>query len=104
MRFKTPKPPALNYAGAEALAAEALAFLTADEARLARFLADTGMSPQDLATALADGGGGVLSAALDHILTDESLLLVFASDARRKPEEIMLAQHLLQGPAAQTSL
>ena len=104
MRFKTPKPAALNYAGAEALAAQALAFLTSDEARLARFLADTGMAPQDLAAALSDGGGGVLSAALDHIVTDESLLLVFASDVRRKPEEIMLAQHLLQGPAPPTSM
>ena len=103
-RFKTPKAQALDHAGAEAVAAEALAFLTADEARLTRFLADTGMDPQDLASALADGGAGVLAASLDHIVADESLLLVFASDIRRKPEEIMVAQALLQGPASQTSM
>ena len=103
-RFKTPKPRALDHAGAEGIAAEALAFLTADPARLMRFLADTGMDPVDLATALADGGAGVLSASLDHIVADESLLLIFASDLQRKPEEIMHAQAVLQGPAPHMSM
>jgi hypothetical protein len=104
MRFKTPKPPALDYAGAEAMAAEAVAFLSADEVRLARFLGETGMEPHELAASLAGGGSGVLSACLDHIASDESLLLVFAGELRRKPEQIMMAQALLQGPAPQDSM
>ena len=104
MRFKQPKQPPLDYAGAEALAAQAMAFLTSDPARLSRFLSDTGMDPRELAGSLADGGAGVLAAALDHIVCDESLLLVFASEVRRKPEEIVLAHALLQGPAPQTSV
>ena len=104
MRFKQPKPARLDRKGAEALAASALAFLTAEPTRLNRFLSETGMDPQTLATSLQDGGAGVLDAALDHIVSDESLLLVFASDVRRKPEEIMEAQHLLQGPAPLTSM
>ena len=104
MHFKPPRRPPLDYAGAEAIAAEAMAFLTADEARLARFLGETGMQPHELAASLADGGAGVLSACLDHIAGDESLLLVFAGELRRKPEEIMIAQALLQGPAPKTSM
>ena len=104
MRFKQPKPARLDRAGAEAIAASALEFLTADPARLVRFLGDTGMDPHGLAASLADGGAGVLAAALDHIVADESLLLVFASELRRKPEEIMGAQMLLQGPTPLSSL
>jgi Protein of unknown function (DUF3572) len=103
-RFKTPKQPSLDRAGAEAMAASALAFLTADSARLTRFLADTGLDPQTLAQGLSDGGAGVIDAALEHVMADESLLLVFASEVRRKPEEIMAAQHILAGPAPDRSV
>jgi hypothetical protein len=97
MRLKQPKPQRLDRAGAEALAAEAMAFITADEARLSRFLGDSGLDPGTLAAALANGGEGVLDAALDFIVSDESLLLVFASEVRRKPEEIVVAHALLTG-------
>ena len=104
MLFKQPKPVPLTYSGAEALAAEAMAFITSDPQRLTRFLADTGMDPQQLAGSLASDGGGILSAAMDHLVSDESLLMVFASEIRRKPEEIMHAHALLQGPAPLTSM
>jgi hypothetical protein len=97
MRFKAAKSPPLDREGAEAMAASALAFLAADPDRLARFMTETGMDPQALASGLKDGGAGVIEAALDHIAADESLLLVFASEVRRKPDEIMLAQYLLSG-------
>ena len=100
MRLKQPKPQPLDRDGAEALAAEAMAFLTADSARLSRFLGDSGLDPAALAAALSDGGGGVLEAALEHVLSDESLLLVFASEIRRKPEAIMAAHALLAGYGA----
>lgn len=104
MRFKQPKPVPLDFSGAEAIAAQAMAFLTAEPARLSRFLADTGTDPRQLAGSLTEGGAGVLAAALDHIVCDESLLLVFASELRRKPEEIVMAQHILQGSAQASSL
>ena len=104
MWLKQPKPKALDRAGAEALAAEAMAFLTADEARLTRFLGDSGLDPGALAAALSDGGGGVIEAALEHVVSDESLLLVFASEIRRKPEELMMAHALLAGPTPYASV
>jgi Protein of unknown function (DUF3572) len=108
VRLKQPKPAPLDRAAAEALAAEAMAFLTADGARLARFLGDSGLDPPTLAAALANGGAnggdGVLDAALDHVVSDESLLLVFASEVRRKPEEVMAARALLAGPAPYASI
>lgn len=104
MRFKQPKAPPLDHAAAEAIAAEAMAFLTYEPTRLTRFLADSGMDPQQLAESLAEGNNGVLAAALDHIVCDESLLLVFGANLRRKPEEIVQAQVILQGPEPQGSM
>lgn len=104
MRFKQPKPVPLDHAAAESMAAGGLAFLTSDPARLDRFLADSGMDPRHLAESLASGGDGILGAALDHIVCDESLLLVFASELRRKPEEVMQAHALLHGPRPLTSM
>ncbi len=99
LRPKPVRSPPLDRPGAEAVAASALAFLAADEGRLSRFLADTGLDPQSLAEGLAAGGAGIIDAALDYVAADESQLLVFASEIRRKPEEIMLAQALLSGGA-----
>ena len=104
MWLKQPKAKALDRAGAEALAAEAMAFLTADEARLTRFLGDSGLDPAALAAAISAGGGGVIEAALEHVVSDESLMLVFASEIRRKPEELMAAQALLAGPMPFSSI
>ena len=104
MRFKQPKPARLDRVGAEAIAATALAFLTADPARLVRFLGDSGMDPAGLAHSLATGAHDMMPAALGHVAADESLLLLFASEARQKPETIMAALALLEGPAPQTSM
>jgi hypothetical protein len=104
MRLKQPKPAPLDRATAEALAAEAVAFLTADSARLSRFLGDSGLDPGALAAAIASGGDGIFDAALDHVASDESLFLVFASEVRRKPEEIMAARALLAGPTPYASI
>lgn len=103
MLFKQPKPKAVDRGAAEAIAAEAVSFLAADPSRLTRFLGDSGMDPEALAAGLAQGDEGVLMAALDHVVCDESLLLVLASELRRKPEEIMTAHALLQGPAPLSS-
>ena len=46
--FKRPKPKALDLAGAEEIGIQALAFLAADDDRLAKFLGLTGIAPGDL--------------------------------------------------------
>jgi hypothetical protein len=78
---------------AEDLAITALLFLAADEARLGRFLALTGLGPAELR---ADARTPrLLAAVLDHLLQDESLLLVFAASTNTPPEVVAPAQRLL---------
>jgi hypothetical protein len=71
---------------AETIAAQGLAFLTADAHRLQRFLALTGIAPSDLKRRI--GEGEVLVAGLNFLAQDESLLLTFAASHRLAPETI----------------
>ncbi|MGE0627921.1 MAG: DUF3572 domain-containing protein [Hyphomicrobiaceae bacterium] len=80
---------------AEAIALQALVFLTEDRDRLSRFLLDTGMSPGDLGNAV--GSPEALVAVLDHLLGDESLLLVFTSAAGIDPAVVQPARAILDG-------
>ena len=79
---------------AEEIAAQALAFLAEDVARLTGFLSTTGLSPQVLRRDAASHG--MLAAVLQHLADDESLLLVFASGTGLSPAEIAPALDLLQ--------
>ena len=81
---------------ARALAIEALAFLAADETRLERFLAVTGLGPHNLRRAAADSG--FLASVLDYLAADEPLLVAFATELRRRPEDVMRAVEALHGP------
>jgi hypothetical protein len=92
--LKSPKPPALDRDGAETLALRTLAFLADDPRRMTRFLALTGLEPAEL-MAQAETPS-IQIAALDHLLTDESLLLVFAGHAGVAPETIPAARALLE--------
>ena len=74
---------------AETIAAQGLAFLTADARRLQRFLALTGIAPADLKRRL--GSREVLAAALSFLAADESLLLTFAADRHLAPTAIATA-------------
>ena len=68
---------------AQALALRALAFLAEDPERLGRFLALSGMGPAELRTRASDPA--LLGGVLDHLLSDERLLLAFldiANDQR----------------------
>ena len=80
----------------EDLAVEALGFLAADETRLERFLAVTGLGPGNLRRAAA--GPGFLRSVLDYVAADEALLLAFAANAGRKPEQVGQAIRALAGP------
>jgi hypothetical protein len=79
-----------------ALAVEALAFLGADVARLERFLAITGLGPHNLRRAAADSG--FLVSVLDYVVGDDRLLVAFAAQSGRRPEDVVRASEALGGP------
>lgn len=87
---KGPKPTAES---AQTLALSGLAFLAEDGPRLGRFLALTGMGPDELRAA-ADAPETLL-AVLDHLLGDESLLLVFAASKGITPETVAPSREAL---------
>lgn len=78
---------------AESIGVSGLLFLASDMQRMERFLSLTGVGPADLR---ADSRSPhMLTAILDHLLQDESLLLVFCSEESLKPEEIGPARRAL---------
>ena len=80
---------------AESLAIAAVAFLAADDERLGRFLALTGLDPMGLRAAAAQPG--FLAGVLDHLGSDETLLLAFATHAGIDPAEVDRARVSLSG-------
>lgn len=86
---------ALDFESGELIALKALAFLASDEARLAGFLAATGLAPDELKARAA--AASTLRAVLEHLAGDESLLLVFAADHGIPPQDIAPALRLLAG-------
>ncbi|MET0606835.1 MAG: DUF3572 domain-containing protein [Beijerinckiaceae bacterium] len=79
----------------ENLAISALAWLAADEERLTRFLALTGIDASDIRTVAKDPG--FLGAVLDHILADERLLEAFAGETAVDPAAVAAARTRLPG-------
>src|SRR5262245_8446188 len=86
--------PSVPLEAAEAIAAQGLAFLAREPARLARFLSLTGLAPAEV-RARADAPE-LLAAVLEHLAEDESLLLVCAAGASVAPETIASALAVLQ--------
>ena len=80
---------------AEALAIAALAFLASDPEYLGRFLATTGIGPDQIRNAARDRG--FLSGVLDHFSADEKLLVAFAKHSEIDPSEIERARQALGG-------
>jgi len=83
------------------LAVEALGFLAADGVRLERFLAVTGLGPHNLRRAAADPG--FLVSVLDYLAADERLIVAFAAETDRKPEDVARACEAARGPPPETS-
>jgi hypothetical protein len=83
---------------AEKLAISALSFLAGEEHRLAGFLHLTGLAPADLRREA--GTPEFLAAVLDFIAADESLLLVFATEQRLEPTQVMIARQTLMPDAS----
>lgn len=90
MALRTPRPTAEDAA---ALALNGLAFLAEDKDRLSRFLALTGLEGEGLRAA-ADAPETLL-AVLDHLLADESLLLVFSTAKGFAPDSVAPARAAL---------
>jgi Protein of unknown function (DUF3572) len=85
----------LGHEEAETIALRALSFIAEDEDRIGAFMGETGISPDDLrdhATSTA-----ILTAVLDYLTRDESLLLMFAANADIQPERITPALMVLNG-------
>lgn len=81
--------------GAETLALQALAYLAEDEERFRRFLMLTGLSQSDIRERAADPA--FLSGVMDHLISDEPLLLSFAEDSALDPASVVAARRRLPG-------
>jgi hypothetical protein len=93
------RPPSRHRSSTAAddgLAVAILSFLAADEARLERFLALTGLGPHNLRRAAA--APGFLASVLDYFATDDRLLVRFAAETGRRPEDVATALETLRGP------
>jgi hypothetical protein len=86
---------AIDSAKAEAVAVDALAFLAGNPEELGRFLALSGIGPANLRQAAAEPG--FLAGILDHIMTDEALLLAFAAQQGMDARAIAAAARRLRG-------
>lgn len=90
------KCPSPDREAAEALALAALTFLAADPARLDQFVALHGLSMDNLREAGA--APGFLAGVLDHLASDEGLLLAFAANRGLDPAEVVRAWARLADP------
>lgn len=80
---------------AEVIALQALTFLAADDERLNRFMALSGIDGEGLKERADEPE--LLAAVLDHVLGDESLLYLFCEDANLPPETPRQARRCLPG-------
>jgi hypothetical protein len=76
-----------RHAAAEELAIAALGF--------GRFLAVTGIGPQSIREAAREPH--FLAAVLDHVASDERLLLAFAAETEIDPSDVIPARDALSG-------
>lgn len=80
---------------AEILAINALGFLAADGERLQHFMDLSGLDLDAIRTGAANPA--FLGGILDHLLGDESLLLIFAEDQKLRPERVAELRRKLPG-------
>lgn len=82
-----------SHADAEKLAIDALSFIAAEPGVLGQFAAVTGHTPATMRAEISSPE--FLAGILDFLMSDESLLLVFASHQGITPPEIMVAWQML---------
>jgi hypothetical protein len=96
MRRVQKAPASAGVEAAAQTAIEALGWLAADDDRLERFLAVSGLGPENLRQAAAEPR--FLAAILDYLASNEALLVDFARDSARTPEDVAHAHVVLRGP------
>jgi Protein of unknown function (DUF3572) len=84
-----------GQAGAEELVVAALAFLAADPQRLARFLDLSGIAVESIRAAAREPG--FLAGVLDHLASEEPMLVAFATEYGIDPLDVVAARDLLAG-------
>ena len=84
---------------AEVVALEALAFLALEADRLGRFLGLTGMGPEQVRERCSDPE--FLAGVLDHVLSDETLLIAFVEERGLDPLLPAAARRELPGADAE---
>lgn len=85
----------LRRDAAEALAAEALAWMASDDEILGGFLGAAGATPDDLRARIADPE--FLGFVLDYLLSDEAALVAFCGAAGISPDRPARARAGLPG-------
>ena len=80
---------------AETLAIQALAFLAAEPESLGRFLAITGIGPDEIRSAAREPN--FLAGVLDYLASDEPLLVAFATQIGIDPADVVRASTVLGG-------
>ena len=88
-------PRSMPVEVAEGLAIQALSYLAGDPERLERFLAATGLGPDQIRAAA--GEPGFLAGVLAYIASDETLASEFTTDAGCGPADITRAHIALGG-------
>ena len=85
----------ISLSEAQALAVSALAYIAADEVRLGRFLSLTGLNPSNLRGIASRPE--FLGAVLEHLLSDETLLLAFCANGQHDPLTLIRACRYFSG-------
>ncbi len=81
---------------AELIGIAGLSYLAADPERLGRFLAVTGLGPENVRAAARDPG--FLPALLDYLLANENDLVAFAQEMNIAPARVGAARDVLAPP------
>lgn len=89
------QPRTFGVHDAEALAADALAYIADHPGQIERFLALTGILPWEVRSAAAEPG--FLAGVLAYLVQHEPDLLAFAAQSGHKPDQVVAAHALLSG-------
>ncbi|MEO9166934.1 MAG: DUF3572 domain-containing protein [Aestuariivirga sp.] len=84
-----------SHIDTETLPLDLITFLAQDEERFERFLALSGLGPQDFRSHLAEPSFQAM--VLDQVLQDQSLVLEFTTAHNLKPEAVLAARRKLPG-------
>lgn len=84
-----------SHIDTETLPLDLITFLAQDEERFERFLALSGLGPQDFRSHLAEPSFQAM--VLDQVLQDQSLILEFTTAHNLKPEAVLAARRKLPG-------